>query len=139
MEQARYIYTQFKNSKHFFKKYSATYKTLLVVHTIVSVTKELNTLPDYVLDSVIFVSHKFEHDFLDCLNPICSCGLDVETTCHYLLHCPNFTNERSILLYIVSTINESSLTSFDASIVKFLLNDDESLDLETNTNIKCNC
>ena len=50
MEQARYIYTQFKNSKHFFKKYSATYKTLLVVNTIVSVTKELNTLPDYVLD-----------------------------------------------------------------------------------------
>ena len=64
---------------------------------------------------------------------MCSCGLDVETTCHYLLHCPNFTNERSILLNIVSTINESSLTSCDASIVKLLLNGDESLDLETNT------
>ena len=77
--------------------------------------------------------HKFKHGFLDSLNPICSCGLDVETTCHYLLHCPNFTNERSILLNIVSTINESSLTSCDASIVKLLLNGDESLDLETNT------
>ena len=33
----------------------------------------------------------------------------------------------------VSTINENSLTSRDASIVKLLLNGDESLDLETNT------
>ena len=76
--------------------------------------------------------HKFKDGFLDSLNPICSCGLDVETTYHYLLHCPNFTNERSILS-IVSTVNESSLTSCDASIVKVLFNGDESLDLETNT------
>ena len=75
----------------------------------------------------------FKHGFLDSLNPICSCGLDVETTCHYSHHCPNFTNERSIILNIVSTINESSLTSCDASIVKLLLNGEESLDLETNT------
>ena len=33
----------------------------------------------------------------------------------------------------VSTINENSLTSRDASIVKLLLNGDESLDLKTNT------
>ena len=29
MEQSRYIYTQFKESKHFLKKYFAVYKTLL--------------------------------------------------------------------------------------------------------------
>ena len=75
--------------------------------------------------------HKFKHGFLDSLNPICSCGLDVEITCHYLLHCPNFTDERSILLNIV-LISKSSLTSCDASIVKLLLNGDKSLDLGTN-------
>ena len=77
--------------------------------------------------------HKFKHGFLNSLSSICSCGLDIETTCHYILLCPNFTNERSILLNIVSTINESSLTSCDVSIVNLLLNVDESLDLETNT------
>ena len=88
----------------------------------------------YVLQcTTVSIEHKFRHGFLDCLNPICSCGLDIETTCHYLLHCPNFTNERSILLNNVSTINKNSLTSCDASIVKLLLNGDESLDLETNT------
>ena len=52
--------------------------------------------------------HQFKHGFLDCLNPICICGLDIETICNYLLHCTNFTNERSTLLNIVSTIKENS-------------------------------
>ena len=64
--------------------------------------------------------HKFKHGFLDSLNPTCSCRLDIETT-------------RSILLNNVSTINKNSLTACNASIVKLLLNGDESLDLKTNT------
>ena len=40
--------------------------------------------------------HKFKHNSQDTLNPICSCGT-VETTIHYLLHCPNFPNERLTL------------------------------------------
>ena len=79
------------------------------------------------------LDHKFKHGFLGSLNPICSCGLDIETTCHYLLHCPNFTNEKSTLLNIVSTINENNLTSCDATFVKLILYGDESLDLGTNT------
>ena len=77
--------------------------------------------------------HKFKHGFLDSVNPVCSCGLDIETTCHYLLHCPNFTNERSVLLNNVSTINKNSLTTCGATIVKLLLYGDELLDLVTNT------
>ena len=34
--------------------------------------------------------HKFKHNFLDCLNPICYCAQDIETTVYYLLHCPFF-------------------------------------------------
>ena len=29
--------------------------------------------------------HKFKHSFEGCLNPICSCGIEVETTVHFLL------------------------------------------------------
>ena len=43
-------------------------------------------------------NHKFEHNFQDCLNPICSCGIEVETTAHFLLHCPNYLHERKTLL-----------------------------------------
>ena len=31
--------------------------------------------------------HKFKHSFQDSLNPFCSCGLDIESTAHFLLHC----------------------------------------------------
>ena len=52
--------------------------------------------------------HKFKHNFLDCLNPICCCGQDIETTVHYLLHCPIFSDERSIF----STTFEASMKVF---------------------------
>ena len=77
--------------------------------------------------------HKFNHGFFDFVNPICSCGLDIETTCHYLLNYPNFTNERFTLLNIVSTINKNSVTSCDTTIVKILLYGDKMLNLMTNT------
>ena len=48
--------------------------------------------------------HKSKHNFQDCLNPICSCGLDIESTSHFLLHCPSFNDERYTLL---STLNKT--------------------------------
>ena len=42
--------------------------------------------------------HKFKHNFQDCLNPICSCGLDIESTSHFLLHCPTCNHERYTFL-----------------------------------------
>ena len=59
--------------------------------------------------------------------------MDIEATCHYLLHCPSFVNETSILLNFALAINKNSLTSCDATVVKPLLHGDESLDLVTNT------
>ena len=40
--------------------------------------------------------HKFRHNFQD--TPISSCGDDVETTVHYLLHCRNYLDEKRTLL-----------------------------------------
>ena len=31
--------------------------------------------------------HKFKHNFQNCLNPLCSCSLEVESTIHFFLHC----------------------------------------------------
>ena len=96
-----------------------------------------NTGTKYITRKQRGLSHyrdnKIKHGFRDSLNPICSCGLNIETTCHYILLCANFTNERSILLNIVSKINKNSLISCDATNVKLLLPGDESLDLVTNT------
>ena len=40
--------------------------------------------------------HKFRHNFLDTTDPFCSCRTnEIEDTSHYLLHCPNYSNERA--------------------------------------------
>ena len=36
--------------------------------------------------------HKFKPSFLDTLNPICTCGFDIETLNHFFLRCPRFNN-----------------------------------------------
>ena len=38
--------------------------------------------------------HKFKRNFRDCLNPTCSCGLNIEYSSHFLLYCPKFNDER---------------------------------------------
>ena len=76
--------------------------------------------------------HKFKHGFLDSLNPICNCGFDIETICCFLLHCPNFINERSLLLENVTRLSKNKLPSCDTSVIKLLFYGDDSLDLVTN-------
>ena len=45
--------------------------------------------------------HKFQHGFLNSLNPICSCGQDTETSTHFFLHCFNYSNERLTFVNII--------------------------------------
>ena len=42
--------------------------------------------------------HKFKHNFQDCVNPLCSCSLEIESLSHFFLHCHHFTNIRATLL-----------------------------------------
>ena len=42
--------------------------------------------------------HKFNHNFLDTLNPLCSCGLEIESTKHYILRCTFYTCIRKTLI-----------------------------------------
>ena len=37
-----------------------------------------------------FPNHEFRHDFEDCINSICACGLKRKTTTHFLLPCRSF-------------------------------------------------
>ena len=55
--------------------------------------------------------HKFNHRFQDTFNPICKCGKDIEITSHYLLHCPDYLQERKTLLNTTSIA--PSILDFD--------------------------
>ena len=63
-----------------------------------------NRLSGFVLRTwlrVVFshlCEHKFRHGFLDIVDLICSCCTNIiENTEHYLLHCSNFVNQRTVL------------------------------------------
>ena len=79
--------------------------------------------------------HKFKHNFPDCLNPICCCGKDIETTVYYLLHCPIFSDERSIIFNNIRSIDENVLSGTDPRISEALLFGISSFNDTKNTSI----
>ena len=77
--------------------------------------------------------HKIKHGFQYSLNPICSCGIDIETSAHFLLHCPHYSNERSTFLNTIRKINRNIFDKNDLQITETLLYGDSSLDDKSNT------
>ena len=77
--------------------------------------------------------HKFKHSFQDCLNSLCLCGNDVETSSHFLLHCPTYSNERMTFLNKIKKINYGILELSDTIMTKALLFGDSLLSYSTNT------
>ena len=53
--------------------------------------KWIKTLTRLRLGLSHFCEHKFKDSFQDTLNPFCLCGVDVETSTHFFVHCPLFT------------------------------------------------
>ena len=82
--------------------------------------------------------HKFKHSFQDTVNPLCSCGLDIESTENFLLHCPQFDNEKRTLLSTIGNINYINyklLENTDSNLTQTLLFRNTPFDLTDNTKI----
>ena len=79
--------------------------------------------------------HKFKRNFQGNLNEICNYGEDIGTSCHYLLHCSLYTNERLALLNVIQGIDNSILELTDSHIVEVLLYGRKFLDISSNTTI----
>ena len=77
--------------------------------------------------------HKFKHDLQDCLNPICSCGLDIESASNFLLHCPTFNDEQYTLLSTLNKIDCKLLELTKSSLSQTLLYGKTLFDKEKNT------
>ena len=77
--------------------------------------------------------HKFKHNFQDCLNPICGCGLDIESSSHFFLHCPTFNDEQYTLLSTLNKIDSKLLQLTNSSLSQILLHSNTLFDKEKNT------
>ena len=76
--------------------------------------------------------HKFRHNFQDCLNPICSCGQEIETTSHFLLHCLNYRCARKTFFEKINLFDSNILQQSDLPITKDLLFGNEKLKDDNN-------
>ena len=56
------------------------------------------------------IEHRFHHNFENCLNPLCTCSLEVESTTHFFLYCHHFNTIR--------IIRNNSLKAIDKDIPK---------------------
>ena len=82
--------------------------------------KGIQLLTRLRLDSSHFRDHKFKYNFQDTVNPICNCGEDIETLCHYLLQCSLYVNERLALPNLIQGIDNSILELADSYFVEVL-------------------
>ena len=64
--------------------------------------------------------HKFNHNFQDCLNQLCSCSLEVAFVSHFFLHCHYYSNIHSTLYNELQSIDMDLLNQEDDIVVKVL-------------------
>ena len=76
--------------------------------------------------------HRFRHNFQDCINPLCSCSLEIEDTSHYLLHCHNFSRYRIDLMNSANSVRDHFESLSDSSKRDILLYGDSRLDTNKN-------
>ena len=73
------------------------------------------------------------HSFQDSLNPLCKCGAEIESTTHFLLHCPIHNNDRSCILSTIRNTDPKLLEITDFSLTQTLLHGNPSFDIITNS------
>ena len=65
--------------------------------------------------------HKFNHNFKDCINPLCSCSLSVGNNVHFFLHCRHFSLQRQTLMNNIKSIDKDIINETDSDLVNILL------------------
>ena len=65
--------------------------------------------------------HRFNHNFNDYMNPLCTCSLGIESTVHYFFHYNYYNSARISLLNDLNSINRTLLNLSDLSLVNVFL------------------
>ena len=79
--------------------------------------------------------HKFRHNFRATIDPMCSCGLEPETTLHYLLRCNLYSDLRTELLNDICALNPTLKNLSHEKLLNILLYGSENFSFNTNKKI----
>ena len=80
--------------------------------------------------------HKFRHNFRATIAPMCSCGLEPETTLHYLLRCNLYSDLRTELLNDICALNPTLKKLSHEKLLNILLYGSEDFSFKTNKKIR---
>ena len=120
----------FRNS--LLKKGRAIQNPIYIIHDPMGI-KYLTRLR---LGLIYLNDYKFRHNLQDCLNPLCPCSLEVESTIHYFLHCQYYNDIRKTLLDTVKKITNISVSNLsDEYLVNLLMYGNPSYSFEENKEI----
>ena len=73
--------------------------------------------------------HKFSHNFQNCINPLCSCAVDIKSTSHFFIHCPLFDDKTITLLSTLNKIDCKLIETIESFLIKTLLFGNSMFDL----------
>ena len=79
--------------------------------------------------------HRFNHNFQNGINPLCTCSLEVESTAHFILHCYHYHNIRAKLLNSLEVIYTNLLKLSKEQLTKVFLYGFSQLDQNQNKNL----
>ena len=79
--------------------------------------------------------HRFNHNFQNCFNPLCTCRLEVESTSHFFLHCLHYKDIHATLLKERNSVDENILKLSDNTLINLLLYGDRQFDSNKNTRL----
>ena len=65
--------------------------------------------------------HKFNHNFRDWVNPLCTYSLEIESPSHFFVGCHYVTDIRKTLFNELLLVDENTLNKWETEIVKLLL------------------
>ena len=74
--------------------------------------------------------HKFMHNFQNCIDPLYSCGMAIESTSHFFLHCPLFDDKRITPLSTLRKTDCKLIETNESSLTETLLFDNSLFDSE---------
>ena len=79
--------------------------------------------------------HRFNHNFHNCINPLCTCSLEVEWTSHFFLHYLHYNDIRETLLNELKSVDENILKLSGNKLINLLLYGDSKFDSNKNTRL----
>ena len=79
--------------------------------------------------------HRFNHNFQNCINPLCTCSLEVESMSQFFVYCLHYNDIRETLLNELKSIHENILKLSGNKLINLLLHGDSKFDSNKNSRL----